>query len=52
MSIPLALAFMYPSWSAFNAGEIKGAGALKSQIVVAAEYLVSLRFYCTQVSLE
>jgi APA family basic amino acid/polyamine antiporter len=39
MAIPLAMAFMFPAWSAFNAGEIKGAGSLRSQVfqVVIAE---------------
>jgi APA family basic amino acid/polyamine antiporter len=39
MAIPLAMAFMFPAWSAFNAGEIKGAGGFRAQIkqVVLAE---------------
>jgi amino acid transporter len=37
--IPLAMTFMFMAWSCYNAGEIKGAGGFKSQIlqVVVAE---------------
>lgn len=50
MGIPLAMAFMFPAWSAYNAGEIKGAGGFRSQIyqVVVAEIasiIIALALY-------
>ncbi len=39
IGMPLALTFMFPAWSAFNAGEIKGASGFRAQMfqVVLAE---------------
>jgi amino acid transporter len=48
--IPLAMTFMFPAWSCYNAGEIKGAGGFRSQIyqVVVAEIvsvIIALALY-------
>lgn len=50
ITIPLAMTFMWPAWSAYVAGEIKGAGGLRSQMyqVVLAEIvsiIIALALY-------